>query len=71
MENFSLKVLLINLILSHTKLMKYTKLYSEFIQENHKGTEVSLDELEERIEQKANEEEADNIMLAEDKRVPD
>lgn len=32
---------------------------------------ISLEDLEEKIEQHAREEEADNIVLAEDKRVPD
>lgn len=35
------------------------------------GETVSLEDLEEKIEQDAREEEADDIMLAEDRRVPD
>lgn len=32
---------------------------------------ISLEDLEERIEQEAREEEADDIVLAEDRRIPD
>lgn len=51
--------------------MDKLKPYSEFAQENFLPDEVSLEDLEEKMEQSAREEEADNIVLAEDKRVKD
>lgn len=51
--------------------MDIDKIYSEFAEKHHMDKQISLDELEEKIEQEAREEEADNIVLAEDKRVPD
>ena len=51
--------------------MKESKIYGGFADKHHMGGVVSLEELEEKIEQEAREEEADNIVLAEDRRVPD
>lgn len=56
---------------AHTNLMKNDKFYSEFAEIAHMPEKVSIEELEERIEQSAREEEADNIVLAEDRRKPD
>jgi len=44
------------------------KIYSEFAEFHGLPKKVSLEEIEEMIEQDAREEEADNIVLAEDKR---
>lgn len=51
--------------------MKNCKCYSEYAEKANVAEKVSLEELEERIEQDAREEEADNIVLAEDRRVSD
>jgi len=48
---------------------KNDKIYSEFAEFHNLPPKVSLEELEEMIEQGAREEEADNIILAEDKRI--
>ena len=44
--------------------------YGEFADLYDMPRKLSLEELEEKIEQKAREEEADNIVLAEEKRAP-
>lgn len=48
-----------------------TPAYSEFAKENNMPMLISLEELEERMEQDAREEEADEIILAEERRMPD
>ena len=48
--------------------MKKENRYRGFPDFVHMPKKVSLDEIEEKIEQTAREEEADNIVLAEDKR---
>ena len=44
---------------------------SDIAKKHHMGDKLSLEELEELSEQKARQEEADNIALAEEKRVPE
>lgn len=51
--------------------MRKDKIYSEFAEAHHLPEIISLEFLEEQIEQNAREEEADNIVLAEDRRMPD
>lgn len=48
-----------------------SKIYSEFAEDAKMPAVISLEDIEEKIEQAAREEEADNIALAEDRRVPD
>lgn len=51
--------------------MDKTKIYREFAQSHDLPAVVSLEDLEEKIELQAQDEEADNIVLAEDKIIPD
>ncbi|MCL1900875.1 MAG: hypothetical protein FWG51_00560 [Firmicutes bacterium] len=51
--------------------MEKTKIYSDFCRENDLPNLTSLEEIEQKIEQKAQEEESDNIVLAEDKKIPE
>lgn len=46
------------------------KIYSEFAQNNKMPQILSMEDLEQKIEENALKEEADNIILAEDKIAP-
>lgn len=51
--------------------MERSKIYSDFCRENDIQNLTSIEEIEEKIEQKAIEEESDNAVLAENKKIPD
>jgi|GEM_PF-2615663 len=51
--------------------MEKSKIYSDFCREKNMLDFTSLEEIEEKIEQKAREEESDSIVLAEDKKIPE
>lgn len=62
--------MVINFInISNNTGMRKDKIYSEFAESHNMPEVISLEYLEEQIEQSARQEEADNIVLAEDKRL--